>query len=126
MIKGFRDFIMRGNVIDLAVGVIMGGAFGTIVASLVNDIIMPIIGRIFGRPDFSGIIIGAPAVDAGGIDIGQFITALINFLLVAMGVYFFIVMPINELKKRTEKPAAPAEPPADVKLLTEIRDLLKR
>jgi large conductance mechanosensitive channel len=119
VIKGFRDFIMRGNVIDLAVGVIMGGAFGAIVNSLVADIIMPIIGMIFGQPDFS-------AIKLGSILVGNFLNALISFLMIAFGVYFFIVVPINELKKRTEKPAAPAEPPADIKLLTEIRDALKR
>lgn len=121
MIKGFRDFIMRGNVIDLAVGVIMGGAFGAIVSSLVADIIMPIIGMIFGQPDFS-------AIKLGSIMIGNFLNALVSFLFIALGVYFFIVTPINEIKKRTEKPAeaAPAVVPDDVKLLTEIRDLLKR
>ncbi len=119
MIKGFRDFIMRGNVIDLAVGVIMGGAFGAIVNSLVADIIMPIIGMLFGQPDFSSIKLGS-------ILVGNFLNALISFLMIAFGVYFFIVMPINELKKRTEKPAAAAAPPEDIKLLSEIRDLLKR
>jgi large conductance mechanosensitive channel len=119
MIKGFRDFISKGNVIDLAVGVIMGGAFGAVVSSLVADVLMPIIGMIFGSPDFTSIKVGS-------ILIGNFITALVNFLLVAAAVYFFIVVPINELKKRTEKPAAPAEPPADIKLLAEIRDLLSK
>jgi large conductance mechanosensitive channel len=119
MIKGFRDFIMRGNVIDLAVGIIMGVAFGAIVNSLVADIIMPIIGMIFGQPDFSSIKLGS-------IMVGNFLNALISFLMIAFGVYFFIVMPINELKKRTEKPVAPGAPPADIQLLTEIRDLLKR
>lgn len=119
MIKGFRDFIMRGNVIDLAVGVIMGGAFGALVNSLVADVIMPIIGMIFGQPDFSSIKLGS-------IMIGNLLNAIISFLMIAFGVYFFIVVPITEIKKRTEKPAAPGEPPADIKLLSEIRDLLKK
>jgi large conductance mechanosensitive channel len=121
MLKGFRDFITRGNVIDLAVGVIMGGAFGTIVASLVADIIMPIIGTVFGTPNFDGIALGSIAV-------GKFLTAIVNFLLVAIGVYFFIVLPINEMRKRTQKPDEPAKAvdPPDLKLLAEIRDLLAK
>jgi large conductance mechanosensitive channel len=121
MIKGFRDFIMRGNVIDLAVGVIMGGAFGAIVTSLVGDIIMPIIGAIFGSPDFS-------AIKAGPVLIGNFLNALVSFLFIAIGVYFFIVTPINQLKKMTEKPkdAAAAAPPRQEVLLEEIRNLLAK
>jgi large conductance mechanosensitive channel len=121
MLKGFRDFITRGNVIDLAVGVIMGGAFGAIVSSLVADIIMPIIGAIFGTPDYSSIVLGP-------IKIGNFINAILGFLFIAIGVYFFIVMPINEMRKRVQKPAEPAAvvDPPDLKLLAEIRDLLAR
>ena len=120
MLKGFRDFISRGNVIDLAVGVIMGAAFSAIVGSLVGDVITPIIGAIFGRPDFSGIALGP-------IMIGKFINAVVNFLLVALGVYFFIVVPMNQLlkKKETAPPAPPAPSPQE-KLLAEIRDLLAR
>jgi large conductance mechanosensitive channel len=119
MIKGFREFITKGNVLDLAVGLIMGVAFGAVVASLVADVLMPIIGTIFGSPDFSTIMVG-------NIMIGKFLTALVNFLLVALAVYFFIVTPMNAYKKRTEKPAAAAAAPDDVRLLTEIRDLLAR
>jgi large conductance mechanosensitive channel len=121
MLKGFRDFISRGNVIDLAVGVIMGGAFGAIVASLVADIIMPIIGAIFGKPDYSSLTLGP-------IMIGNFINAILSFLFIAIGVYFFIIVPINEMRKRTQKPAEPAAPvdPPDIKLLAEIRDLLAK
>ncbi len=121
MIKGFRDFLMRGNVIDLAVGVIMGTAFGAIVNSLVADIITPIIGAIFGQPDFGGIKLGP-------VLIGNFLNALVSFLFVALGVYFFIVVPINQLKKMTTKEvaAAPAAPPRQEVLLEEIRNLLAK
>lgn len=121
MLKGFRDFISRGNVIDLAVGVIMGAAFGAIVNSLVADVITPLIGLIFGQPDFSSIA-------AGPIMIGNFLNAVVAFLLTSIGVYFFIVVPINEMRKRTQKPAEPAKAvdPPDIKLLSEIRDLLAK
>lgn len=117
MLKGFRDFIVRGNVVDLAVGVIMGAAFSAIVGSLVADVITPIIGAIFGRPDFSAITVGP-------VMIGKFINAVVNFVLVAAGVYFFIVLPINQLTKKKEAPPAPPAVPPDVVVLKEIRDLL--
>jgi large conductance mechanosensitive channel len=120
MLKGFKDFISRGNVIDLAVGVIMGGAFGAIVASLVSDVITPIVGMVFGKPDFSGIALGS-------IMVGKFLNAVIGFLLISFGVYFFIVVPINKLKKPEAAAPPPApEPTQEVKLLTEIRDLLAK
>ncbi len=121
MLKGFKDFISRGNVIDLAVGIIMGVAFSGIVGSLVADVITPIIGAIFGRPDFSGIALGP-------IMVGKFLNAVVNFLLVALGVYFFIVLPMNQLAKMKKEapPAAPPPMPPQEKLLTEIRDLLAR
>lgn len=117
MLKGFRDFVSRGNVVDLAVGVIMGAAFSGIVGSLVADVITPMIGAIFGKPDFSGIALGP-------IMVGKFVNAVVNFFLVAVGVYFFIVVPINQLTKKKE--AAPPPPPVNTqeKLLAEIRDLL--
>lgn len=129
MLKGFRDFISRGNAIDLAVGVIIGAAFAGITTSLVNDIIMPIIGLIFGQPDFSGIVLFAGPDGEGGIMLGNFLSAIVNFFLIALALYFFIVVPMNELRRRSEKSVAPpAEPelPADVKLLSEIRDLLAK
>jgi large conductance mechanosensitive channel len=120
VLKGFREFISRGNVVDLAVGVIMGVAFSGIVSSLVGDVITPIIGAIFGRPDFSGIGLGP-------IMIGKFINAIVNFLLVSLGVYFFIVLPMNLLmRKKREVPPPPPEVNPQEKLLTEIRDLLAR
>jgi large conductance mechanosensitive channel len=104
MLKGFRDFILRGNVLDLAVGVIMGGAFGTVVTSLVKDVLTPFIGNLVGKPDFSAI-----AFDH--IMIGNFLNAAIAFVLVAISVYFFIVMPANALMARFKKPI-PDAPPA--------------
>jgi len=120
MLKEFRDFINRGNVIDLAVAVIIGVAFGAIVTSLVNDIIMPLVGIILGGVDFTGLVI---TFGEAQILYGNFIQAIVNFLIVAF-VIFMIVRTINKMKKPTE-PAAPAAPPEDIVLLTEIRDLLK-
>ena len=114
MLKGFRDFVARGNVIDLAVGVIIGAAFGAIVDSLVKDIITPIIGMLGGQPDFS-------AVRLGSIGLGNFINAVISFLIKAAGLYFIIVMPFNRL---AAKMAAAAPPTPSETLLKEIRDLL--
>jgi large conductance mechanosensitive channel len=125
MLEGFKNFLMRGNVVDLAVGVIIGGAFGAITASLVADVFTPLLGMLFGQPDFSSLVIGANADGKGGILIGKFITAIINFFMVALAVYFFIVTPMNRLKK-PEAPAAPAGPTPDQALLAEIRDLLKK
>jgi large conductance mechanosensitive channel len=122
---GFKDFVLRGNVVDLAVGVIIGAAFGGIVDSMTKDVITPIIGMAGGQPDFS-------AIKAGPIGVGAFVNAVIAFLIKAAVVYYVIVKPFQALMERLNKPAAapaaPAEPPpppADVQLLTEIRDLLK-
>ena len=114
MLKGFRDFIARGNVIDLAVGVIIGVAFGAIVDSLVKDIITPIIGLFGGQPDFS-------AIKLDGIGIGNFINAVVAFLIKATGLYLLIVLPFNRFAARM----AAAAPPQEV-LLREIRDLLNQ
>ena len=128
MIKEFKEFIMRGNVMDLAVGVIIGGAFTAIVNSLVGDVIGPIIGMICGGIDFSGISI---TVGSAELMIGSFIQAIINFLLVALCV-FILVKAVNKAmdatKKKEEEEAAPEEPagPTQEELLTEIRDLLKQ
>jgi large conductance mechanosensitive channel len=104
MLKGFRDFILRGNVLDMAVGVIMGAAFGTIVTSLVNDVLTPFIGLIFKKPDFKGI-------HYQSIQIGSFLNAVVGFLLIAISVYFFIVLPANKLLARLKGPV-PEAPPA--------------
>lgn len=119
MLKEFREFISRGNVIDLAVAVVIGAAFTAIINSLVNDIIMPIIGIILGGIDFTSIVI---PVGSAKIGLGNFIQAIINFLIIAW-VIFLLVKGINRVNRKKE--AAPAAPPADVVLLTEIRDLLK-
>jgi large conductance mechanosensitive channel len=118
MFDGFKKFVLRGNVIDLAVGVIIGAAFGSIVDSLVKDIITPMIGAIGGQPDFS-------AIKPGGIGLGNFLNALIAFLLKAAALYFVIVVPFNRLIARLAPPPAPAGPTNEEKLLMEIRDLLK-
>jgi large conductance mechanosensitive channel len=121
MIQEFRAFIAKGNVLDLAVAVIIGTAFGAIVTSLVNDIIMPLIGVVLGGVDFTSLAI---TVDEASITYGNFIQAIINFLIVAF-VIFMIVRTANNMKKQEEaKPAAPTGPSAE-DLLAEIRDLLK-
>ena len=116
MLKGFRNFIARGNVIDLAVGIIIGAAFGAIVDSLTKDIITPIIGLIGGQPDFS-------AIKPFGIGIGNFVNAVISFLIKAAGLYFLIVLPFNRFAVRfaPEPVVTPSE-----KLLADIRDILSR
>ncbi len=122
MIEGFKNFLLRGNVVDLAVGVIIGGAFGKIVDSMVKDVITPLIGALGGSPDFSSIKLGP-------ILIGNFINAVVAFVILAAVVYFVIVVPMNAAMarmKKPEAPAAPAGPTPDQALLTEIRDLLKR
>lgn len=121
MFKGFRDFIMRGNVVDLAVAVIIGAAFNQIVNSMVGDVLTPLIGAIFGRPDFSGIVIGP-------IFLGKFINAIVNFLIVAIVIYFGIVVPMKKRQERIDKKKAaqPATAPSEeVRLLSEILETLK-
>jgi len=136
MLKEFRDFAMRGNVVDLAVGVIIGAAFGAIVNSLVADVIMPIIGAITGGLDFSNYFAPlsakvtatnlADAKKQGAVlAYGNFITLTLNFIIIAF-VLFIVIRLMNQLKRREEtKPAEPPKPSAEVVLLTEIRDLLK-
>lgn len=121
----FKEFIAKGDVMSMAVGIIIGGAFTAIVQSLVNDVITPLLGIILGGINFTGIII---EVGSAQLLVGNFIQAIITFLLTAL-VLFSIIKSFNSFKKKEEEaPAAPAEPPAppaDVQLLTEIRDLLK-
>jgi large conductance mechanosensitive channel len=126
----FREFVLRGNVMNLAVGVIIGGAFGTITNSLVNDILLPVVGMFLGGLDFSTLSFDLPAF-AGGtgtvLYIGGFIQSVINFLILAW-VIFWIVKAMNRLTekpKAPETPPAPPEPGAEEKLLREIRDLLR-
>lgn len=122
MIKEFKEFIMRGNVMDLAVAVIIGGAFTAIVNSLVNDIIMPIIGAILGGVDFSSMAI---TVGDAAITYGNFIQAIINFLIIALVLFLLIRAMNNMSRKKEEAPAPPPGPTAEEKLLAEIRDLLR-
>ncbi len=142
MLKEFQEFISKGNVMDLAVGVIIGGAFGLIVNSLVGDIIMPIVGAIFGGFDFSNYFVPlSSSVTAESLEearkqgavfaYGNFITVIINFLILAW-IIFLMVRAVNNMRRRMVKeqaaaaPAAPPAPPADILLLTEIRDLLAK
>jgi large conductance mechanosensitive channel len=134
MLKEFRDFAMRGNVIDMAVGIIIGAAFGKIVSSLVADIIMPPIGLLMGKVDFSSLFINlsgqsypslaaAKAAGAPTLNIGLFLNSLIDFAILAFAI-FLVVRTFNRFKQEAPPPA-PAAPPEEVKLLAEIRDLLK-
>ncbi len=137
MLNEFKTFIARGNAIDLAVGVVIGAAFGKIVTSLVDDIIMPPIGLLLGRMDFTQYFISldgktyetlaaAKAAGAATLNYGAFVTVIIQFLIIAWAV-FMVVKGINALRrKEDDKPAAPPEPSAEEKLLGEIRDLLKQ
>jgi large conductance mechanosensitive channel len=122
MMKEFKDFAMKGNVLDLAIAVVIGGAFGTIVSSLVGDIIMPIIGVLTGGIDFSDLAI---SVGSARIAYGKFIQAVVLFLIIAF-VLFLVVKSVNAMKKKeVEKPAAPPPPSKEEVLLTEIRDALR-
>ena len=130
MMQEFKTFAMRGNVVDMAVGIIIGGAFGKIVSSFVADVIMPPIGLLIGGVDFSNLAITikqavgeAPAVT---VKYGVFIQTVLDFLIVAFAI-FMVIKGMNSLKKKEEEaPAAPPEPPKEEILLTEIRDLLKQ
>jgi large conductance mechanosensitive channel len=135
MASEFKEFALKGNVVDLAVGVIIGGAFGKIIDSMVGDIIMPVVGKIVGNVDFSNMYIGlsgqpmglplAEAKKAGAVlAYGNFLTISLNFLILAF-VIFQMVKVMNRMKK-AEPPAAPAPTPEDVVLLREIRDALKK
>ena len=122
LVREFREFAMKGNVIDLAVGVIIGAAFGKIVASLVEDIVMPAAGSLLGGVNFSGL-----AVQFGNalIKYGKFLQTCVDFLIIAAAI-FLAVKVINRLKREEEKPAVPPAPPRQEVLLEEIRDLLKK
>src|ERR1700686_3282630 len=107
MLKGFRDFLMRGNVVDLAVAVIIGGAFGAVVTALVKDLITPLIAALFGKPDFSAIVF---EVNGSKFLVGDFLNALIAFLMVATAIYFFVVTPLNALMARVKRGDVPPDP----------------
>jgi large conductance mechanosensitive channel len=128
-VKEFKEFAMRGSVIDLAIGVIIGAAFGKIVSSLVNDVLMPPIGLLVGNLDFSNLAVtlkhAADKTPAVMLKYGMFINNVIDFIIVAF-VIFLSIKAINKLKRKTEeKPAVPPEPTREELLLTEIRDILK-
>jgi len=120
MLQEFKSFAMKGNVVDLAVGVIIGVAFGKIVASLVEDVIMPLVGTVLGGVNFSGL---ALTVGSATLKYGKFLQTCLDFLIIAWAI-FMVVKLINRLRK--EEPAAPAAPPRQEVLLEEIRDLLKQ
>lgn len=123
MMKEFKAFAMRGNVVDMAIGIVIGGAFGTIVSSLVGDILMPVIGVVTGGLDFSGL---AYKLGDATVAYGKFIQATFSFLIVAFAL-FMLIKAMNAMKKKEEEKAAePAVPAPDVVLLAEIRDLLKK
>jgi large conductance mechanosensitive channel protein len=135
LIKEFKEFAMRGNVLDMAVGIVIGGAFGKIVSSFVEDILMPPIGVLLGGVNFSDLkVVFKQAVMDGenvvtpevALRYGNFIQVVFDFLIIAFAI-FMLIKAVNKFnKKKEEAPAAPEAPPADVQLLTEIRDLLKK
>lgn len=129
LISEFKEFAMRGNVVDLAVGVVIGGAFGKITASMVNDVIMPPIGMVLGKVDFKDLklvlVQGTETVKEVAISYGAFINTLIDFTIVAFAL-FLVIKAMNRMKKKEAAAPTPAATPADVLLLTEIRDLLKK
>ena len=141
MLKEFKEFAVKGNMLDMAVGIIIGAGFGKIISSLVNDVLMPPLGLLLGRVDFTqlkavlqkgsdavmdGATIIQPAVKQVSINYGNFIQTVIDFIIVAFCI-FLVIKAMNKMKKKEEVvPAAPAAPPEDVVLLKEIRDLLKK
>jgi large conductance mechanosensitive channel len=137
LVKEFKDFAMRGNVIDMAVGIVIGGAFGKIVSSLVADVIMPVVGLAMGKISFANLFVAlngehydslelAKTAGASTLNYGLFIQAVVDFTIVAFAL-FLVIKAMNTMKKKqAAAPPTPAATPADVLLLTEIRDLLKK
>lgn len=126
MLSEFRAFIMRGSVIDLAVAVVLGVAFGAVVTALVDNLLMPLIAMIIGEPDFSGLTF---TVNDAVFAYGSFINALVNFLFVSIAVFFFVVVPMQRvmsIRQREEVFADPPAPSEEILLLREIRDLLQK
>jgi large conductance mechanosensitive channel len=125
MLKGFKEFIMRGNVVDLAVAVVIGAAFGSIVTAVVNNFVNPLVAAIFGKADASKLFFFK--LNGAEFHLGIIVQAALNFLFVAIAVYFFIVMPLNKLAERRKRGQEPEPDPltTDQELLTEIRDLLR-
>lgn len=136
MLQGFKEFISRGNAVEIAVGMVIGAAFTSIVTALVDKVINPLIGGLVGKPNFDSLgefTLGTGA-DAAHVQPGAILTAIVNFLLVALALYFFVVVPMNKLAARMAKrvakteqePQTPVTPAQDIVLLTEIRDLLAK
>lgn len=126
MLKGFREFVMRGNVVDLAVAVVIGAAFGTVITAFTDGIINPLIAAIFGKPNLDDVL--TFTINGAHFSIGVVLTALINFLFIAAAIYFFVVTPMNKLKQLQERQAggpAPAEE-SELDVLKQIRDGLGR
>ncbi|TCC41838.1 large conductance mechanosensitive channel protein MscL [Kribbella speibonae] len=125
MLKGFKEFIMRGNVVDLAVAVVIGAAFTKIIGAVVDGLINPLIAAIFGKTDLTGV--WTFDINGAKFSIGLILDAALNFLFVAAAIYFFIVMPLNKLAERRKRGQEPEPDPltTDQELLTEIRDLLR-
>ena len=121
MLKEFKDFAFGGNLVEIAVGLVMAVAFGALVASLVENVLMPIVAAIFGEPDFSSLTF---EIGKGVVSYGAFINALITFIFVALAVFFFVIKPYNAFKARSEKAEEDEEPSEDIQLLREIRDSL--
>ena len=123
MLKGFKDFLMRGNVVDLAVAVVIGAAFGTVVTAFVEGLLTPLLGAIGGVKDFSNAVF---TINGSEFRYGMVINALISFVLVAAAIYFFVIFPLKRIQDMRRRGAAPTPAPSDeVVLLTEIRDLLR-
>jgi large conductance mechanosensitive channel len=121
--REFKEFIMRGNVVDLAVAVVIGAAFGAVIASLVADLLTPLIAAIFGKQDFSNLTF---TINGSTFRYGSFVNALIAFVTVAAAIFFFVIKPINYMRERQARGEEEAPPPTEeVKLLTEIRDSLQ-
>jgi large conductance mechanosensitive channel len=107
MLQGFKKFVMRGNVIDLAVAVVMGGAFGKVVAALVKDMLTPLIAAVAGKPDFSALLF---TINGSKFPIGDFLNAAVEFLLISVAIYFFVIVPMNALTARLKRGDAPPDP----------------
>jgi large conductance mechanosensitive channel len=124
VIKEFREFILRGNVVDLAIAVVLGAAFGAVVAALVSDIITPLVAAVFGQPDFGGLSF---TINGSKFAYGHFINTVITFVTVAAAIFFLVVKPMNVLlaRRKAKEEPAPESPTEDILLLTEIRDLLR-
>ena len=107
MLRGFKEFVLRGNVLDLAVAVVIGGAFGAVVTALVKDLITPLIGAVVGKPDFSALVV---TVNGSQFLIGDFLNAVVSFLLISLAVYLFVVAPVNALVARRRRGEPPSDP----------------